>query len=106
MSSRGELLQRAVAAQENFRERAGRISRHRRAAQGGAAEKIRLGAAAQNRDVGATCRSPRLWWQGGGGIEKISSGTVGFAGGRMNYLAGGSKFAPTMRASTDVGPTT
>src|ERR1035437_8910276 len=65
MSSRGEQLQRAVTAQKNFRERAGRVSRHRRAAQKGVAEKIRLRAAAADGDAGTNRRHFRLWRQGG-----------------------------------------
>ena len=78
MSSRGEQLQRAVAAQKNFRERAGRIPRHRRAAQIGVAEKIRLGSAITNGDTGTNCRRPRFRRQGGGGIEKVFGGAVNF----------------------------
>ena len=65
-------LQRAIAPQENLRERAGRISRHRRAAQGGVAEKIRLSPAAAIGHAGTNRRRPRFRRQGGGGVEKIS----------------------------------
>ena len=57
-----------------------RISRNRRAAQGGVAEKIRLGAAAQNRDAGTNRRRARFWRQSGGELEKFSRGT------RLNFM--------------------
>ena len=76
MSSCGEQLQRAASHQADFGERAGRISRHRRTAQAGAAEKIRLGAAAANGDVGTNRRHPRFRRKSGGGIEKVLGGAV------------------------------
>src|ERR1700748_2968333 len=75
MPSRGKQLQRAVAAQENFRKRPGRISRHWRTAQGRAAEKVRFRATFENGDAGTTGGSVRFRRQGGRGIEGFPGGT-------------------------------